>query len=49
MRRMLAALPGPPLVKGLVVVLVVVVALVGILFLYDWIGTTFLDTGGTLG
>jgi len=25
------------------------VLLVGLLFLYDWIGTSFLDSGGTVG
>ncbi len=49
MRRWFAALPGPTPVKVLVAVVVAVLALVALFFIYDWIGTNLLDSGGTLG
>ncbi len=49
MRRLLDGIPGPRPVKVAVVLVLAVVALVLLLLLYDWIGSTFLDTGGTIG
>jgi hypothetical protein len=48
-RRLYAALPGPAVVRVAIVVVAVVVAVVALFFLYDWIGTRFLDTGGSIG
>ena len=49
MRRWFAALPGPTPIKVVVAAIVVVLALVALFFVYDWIGTNLLDSGGTLG
>lgn len=49
MRRLIAALPGPPLVQYAVAALVAVVLLVALFYLYDWIGSNLLDSGGTVG
>jgi len=45
--RWFAALPGPTPVKVLVAVVAAVVAVVVLFFVYDWIGTNLLDSGGT--
>ena len=49
MKRWFDALPGPTAVKAIIAVLVVIVVLVGLFFVYDWVGTNLLDTGGTIG
>lgn len=49
MRRWFAALPGPTPIKVVVAIVVVGLALVALFFIYDWIGTNLLDSGGTLG
>lgn len=49
MKHWFAALPGPTPVKAVVAVLVAIVALVVLLFVYDWIGTSLLDSGGSIG
>ncbi len=49
MRRWFDALPGPTLVKVLIATIIVAVALVALFFVYDWIGTNLLDTGGVIG
>jgi hypothetical protein len=36
-------------VKIVIAVLVVLVALVALFFVYDWIGSNLLDSGGTIG
>ena len=41
--------PGPMAVKVVVAVVVVLVGLVALFFVYDWIGTNLLDSGGTIG
>ena len=48
MRRFFDALPGPPLVRALIVAVVVVAALVVLGLLFEWAGD-LLDTGGTVG
>lgn len=48
-RRLFKSLPGPLPVKVLLAVVIVAVLLVALFFFYDWLGTNFLDTGGTLG
>ena len=45
MRRAFLSLPGPMPVK----VVLAVVALVVLNFVYEWMGNTFLDTGGGVG
>ncbi len=49
MRALYDRLPGPPAAKALQMGLIVVVALIVLFFVYDWIGTNLLDTGGTIG
>ena len=48
-RRMFDALPGPAPVRVFTAVVIVLLVLVALFFFYDWVGTRFLDTGGTLG
>lgn len=48
-RRGYRALPGPTPVRVLLVILIVGVALVGLQFFYDWLGTWLLDQGGQIG
>ena len=48
MKRFILRLPGPMPVKIVVFAAIVVVALVGLFFFFDWIGTSLLDTGGTI-
>ena len=48
MKRAFLALPGPVPVKIVLVVVIVAVALVALHFIYEWMGSTFLDTGGTV-
>jgi len=49
MRRWFAALPGPTVVKVVAAVVVVLAAVVALVFVYDWIGTNLLDSGGSIG
>jgi hypothetical protein len=49
MRRLIAALPGPQPVRYALLVLVAILLLVVLFFVYDWIGTNLLDSGGTIG
>ena len=49
MKKWFIGLPGPMIIKAIVAAIVVVVALVALFFIYDWIGNTLLDTGGTIG
>jgi hypothetical protein len=48
-RRLFQSLPGPLPVRLLIALVIVVVFLVVLFFFYEWVGSTFLDTGGTLG
>ncbi len=41
-------LPGPPAVRLLLFVLLAVVTLTLLVLFYEWLGTTFLDTGGQI-
>lgn len=43
------SLPGPLAVRIALFVLIVIVVLIGLHFLYTWLGDTFLDTGGSVG
>ena len=49
MKRWFDALPGPTVVKASIAVLLVVVVLVALFYVYDWVGTNLLDTGGAIG
>ena len=49
MKQWFVDLPGPMAVKVVIAVLVVLVALVALYFVYDWIGSNLLDSGGTIG
>jgi hypothetical protein len=49
MRRLFNALPGPLPVRILSAFVIVAVLLIALFFFYDWAGSTFLDTGGTVG
>jgi hypothetical protein len=49
MKQWFLDLPGPMTVKIVIAVLVVLVALVALFFVYDWIGSNLLDSGGTIG
>jgi len=49
MKNWFLSLPGPMAVKVVVAAVVVIVGLVALFFVYDWIGTNLLDSGGTIG
>ena len=42
-------LPGPLAVKVVIVAVVAIVGVVALFFVYDWIGTSLLDSGGGIG
>ena len=48
MRQAFNMLPGPPLVRVLLVVALVIAVLIGLFFLFEWAGD-LLDTGGVVG
>ena len=48
MKQWILNLPGPMAAKIVIAVLVALVALVALFFVYDWIGSNLLDTGGTI-
>jgi len=47
-KRMFNALPGPIPVQVVLAIVIVGVALVALMFVYDWMGNNILDTGGTI-
>ena len=47
--RFVAALPGPPAVRVLIFTVIVVGSLALLGLFYEWLGSTFLDTGGSIG
>ena len=49
MKQWFLSLPGPMAVKIVIAVVLAIVALVVLFFIYDWVGTSLLDTGGTIG
>jgi hypothetical protein len=49
MKQWFTDLPGPIVAKVVIAVAVALVALVALFFIYDWIGNSLLDTGGTIG
>ena len=48
MKQWFLSLPGPMAVKVVIAVLAALAALVALFFVYDWIGSNLLDTGGTI-
>ena len=48
-RRGFRALPGPLAARVALAAVIVAIALVGLHFFYEWLGTLLLDTGGTIG
>lgn len=48
-RRLYASLPGPAPVRFVVVVLGLAIAVTLLLFFYEWVGSTFFDSGGVIG
>lgn len=48
-RRLYSSLPGPAVVRVLLVLLIAVVALALLIVFYEWLGNTFLDSGGGIG
>lgn len=49
MKRWFLKLPGPMPVRIVIAVVLVIGALVALFFVYDWVGTKLLDTGGAIG
>ena len=47
--KVFRALPGPLAVRIVQAVIIVLVFLVLLHFFYEWVGSNFLDTGGTVG
>ena len=43
------ALPGPTPLRVAITVVILAILLVALHFFYEWVGNTFLDTGGTVG
>ena len=48
-RRIYDRLPGPSAVKVLLFVVAIVITLALLGLFYEWLGSTFLDTGGQIG
>ena len=49
MKDWLLNLPGPLAIKVVIATVVAIAGIVALFFVYDWIGNTLLDTGGTVG
>ncbi|GMQ93925.1 MAG: hypothetical protein BMS9Abin12_1407 [Acidimicrobiia bacterium] len=47
-RRMFNALPGPTPVRIILATIILVVAFIALMFVYDWMGNNLLDSGGTI-
>jgi len=48
-RRFYDALPGPTAVRFGQMVVVAAIVLTLVFFLYEWLGSTFFDSGGAVG
>lgn len=48
MKRAFLSLPGPMIVKVILAVVIVVIGLIALFFVYDWMGTVLLDSGGAI-
>jgi hypothetical protein len=49
MKQWFLGLPGPTALKVVIAIVVALVGLVALFFVYDWIGSNVLDSGGTIG
>ena len=47
-KRAFNALPGPRPVQVALAAILVVIAFILLMFVYDWMGNTLLDSGGTI-
>jgi hypothetical protein len=47
-KRAFNALPGPLVVQIVLACLILIVAFVALMFVYDWMGNNLLDSGGTI-
>ncbi len=47
-KRMFNALPGPRPVQVVLAAVILIVAFVALMFVYDWMGNNLLDSGGTI-
>ena len=48
MKKAFLSLPGPMAVKVILAAIILVVGLITLFFVYDWMGSTLLDSGGTI-
>jgi hypothetical protein len=48
MKRLFNRLPGPLPLKIILAAIIVIIALVALFFIYDWMGRTLLDSGGSI-
>ena len=48
MKRLFNRLPGPLPVRIVLAVMIVIIAVILLFFIYDWMGNTLLDSGGTI-
>ena len=48
-RRIYSALPGPTWARMIQAIVLVIISLALLVLFYEWVGDTFLDSGGTLG
>jgi len=47
-KRMFNALPGPRTVQIVLAAIIVIIAFIALMFVYDWMGNSLLDSGGTI-
>lgn len=47
-RRAFNALPGPRSVQIALAAILLIIAFIVLMFVYDWMGNTLLDSGGTI-
>lgn len=48
-RRIYRLLPGPTPLRVAISIVILAIFLVALNFFYEWVGSTYLDTGGTVG
>ncbi len=47
--RLFSSLPGPTYARVLQMIVIAAASLVLLILCYEWLGNTFLDTGGRIG
>jgi hypothetical protein len=47
-KRMFNALPGPRPVQIALAAILLILAFIALMFVYDWMGNNLLDSGGTI-